>query len=373
MTPSEFEKLFGVKRNVPPNNTGHHAVASGKLEEVRAATTTTDHLYHKYKDFKLEFLWDNFIVKRANNFLTAEGGTGKTRMGIALCMAAKYGYSSFLGNTISIDGNILYLNYEITEPLFKVIAEPIELGVRQGIPLRQVYILNYLNNPRLTIEDAALVIEEHQIKFVVVDSFKACISRLMRERKQKELTNLNSDMYFDVLNHWREKYKVTTLTINHTNKGTKHLKTSGDLGFGPSSVRDFMDYQVFLRYAHDADRPERLLVVDKARFMEKGYCNKLIKMNTDSKGYFYFELLEDGIKEEEFIREEEKQEHELKYEIIALLDERKTYREVSELLGVSQKTIAKIKKDYDATEGKQGEARKAESKESTGQQEECPF
>ena len=361
MRPSEFDKLFGLRNNPTPNpaNSNHQAVASGKLEAVRAATTTTDHLYDKYKDFQLEFLWENFIVKRANNFLTAEGGTGKTRMGIALCMAAKYGQNRFLGNEISIDGNILYLNYEITEPLFKIIAEPIELGVRQPTAWRQVYILNYLNNPSLTIEDAALAIEEHNIKFVIIDSFKACISRLMRERRQKELNNLNADMYFDVLNLWRDKYKLTTLTINHTNKGTKHLKTSGDLGFGPSSVRDFMDYQVFLRYAYDSDRPERLLVVDKARFMEKGRCNKLIKMATDSRGYFSFELLEDGIKEEEFIREEEKPVNEKTEQIIALLDEGKNYQQIREVLKVSNREISNIKKTMQ------------ENKKD--KEEECPF
>jgi len=233
--------------------------------------------------------------------------------------------------------------------------------MRQQTAWRQVYILNYLNNPRLTIEDAALVIEEHNIKFVIVDSFKACISRLMRERKQRELNNLNADIYFDVLNHWREKYKVTTLTINHTNKGTKHLKTSGDLGFGPSSVRDFMDYQVFLRYAYDHERPERLLVVDKARFIEKGRCNKLIKMNTDSQGHFYFELLEDGIKEEEFIREETPT-HPKAKEIVEMLDQGYTYVQIKERLRVSERVIAEVNK-----------LRKDKKETEKEEEEECPF
>ena len=367
MTPSEFEKLFGVKRRTTPtpNNAGHHAVASGKLDEVRAATTTMGDMYHKYKDFQLEFLWENFIVKRANNFLTAEGGTGKTRMGIALAVAAKYGLDRFLGNNLSIDGNVLYLNYEITEPLFKVIAEPIELYLKDANPKqwRETYVLNYVNNPRLTIEDAAIAIEQFGVKFVIIDSFKACISRLMREKKQKELNNLNADIYFDVLNHWRDKYQVTTLTINHTNKGLKNQRTSGDLGFGPSSIRDFMDYQVFLRYAYDNDRPERLLVVDKARFMEKGHCNKLIKMCSDYRGYFYFELLEDGIRETDFITEEKTQ-HPKTEQIIEMLEAGKTYREIKTTLKVTDRVIQEIKKKLEKRGNR--ETRETEN-------EECPF
>jgi len=320
-------------------------------------------LLEKYKDFKLEFLWDNFIVKHANNFITAEGGTGKTRLGIALAVSAKYGLNFFLGNRLSVEGNVLYLNFEITEPLFKVIAEPIELYVRSSNPTMwgEVYVMNFVNNPGLTIEDAAHAMKMYNIKLVIIDSFKACVSRLMREKKQRDLTNLNSDIYFDVLNGWREKYNLTTLTINHTNKGLKNQRTSGDLAFGPSSIRDFMDYQVFLRYAYDSERPERLLVVDKARFIEKGHCNKLIKMCTDYRGYFYFDLLEDGIRETDFISDD-KPAHEKTDKIIELLDEGKTYKEIRTMLNCSEREIANANK-----------FRKEREKPKEEEEEECPF
>lgn len=372
MNTSDFAReILGLKDGEKPTLPQYNPIPNARLEAVKAATVTLGDMYVKYKDFQLEFLWENYIVKQANNFITAEGGTGKTRLGISLAMAAKYGLDSFLGNRLSIDGNVLYLNYEITEPLFKVIAEPIELYVKDTNKTQwgETYVLNYVNNPRLTIEDAAIAIEHCNIKFVIIDSFKACISRLMREKKQKELNNLNADIYFDVLNHWREKYKVTTLTINHTNKGLKNQRTSGDLGFGPSSIRDFMDYQVFLRYAYDNDRPERLLVVDKARFMEKGNCNKLIKMCSDYRGYFYFELLEDGIRETDFITEDKTQ-HPKTEQIIEMLAAGKTYREIKATLKVSNQIIMEVKKEMENGEereeqGTRGTENKAE--------EECPF
>ncbi len=370
MNTSDYARqLLGLKENEKPVLPQYNPIATARLEAVKAATVTMGDMYHKYKDFQLEFLWENFIVKRANNFLTAEGGTGKTRMGIALAVAAKYGLDSYLGNRLSIDGNVLYLNYEITEPLFKVIAEPIELHLKAANPTqwREAYVLNYLNNPRLTIEDAAIAIEHCNVKFIIIDSFKACISRLMREKKQKELNNLNADIYFDVLNHWRDKYNVTTLTINHTNKGLKNQRTSGDLGFGPSSVRDFMDYQVFLRYAYDTDRPERLLVVDKARFMEKGNCNKLIKMGSDPRGYFYFELLEDAIRETDFINEEKTQ-HPKTEQIIEMLEAGASYPKIKSTLSVSDRVISAVKKQWKEEKGSAGRGEEREE-----QEEECPF
>ena len=361
MRPSEFDERFGFNKG--PINPHLYFESAAKEKAVRAATLTMGDMYAKYKDFKLEFLWENYIVKEANNFLTAEGGTGKTRMGIALAVAAKYKQERFLGNELNVDGNVLYLNYEITEPLFKVIAEPIERHLQSvnAKPWHEVYVMNYLNNPTLTIEDAAYAIKACNIKLVIIDSFKACISRLMRERKQRELNNLNSDIYYDVLNGWRDKYKVTTLTINHTNKGLKNQRTSGDLGFGPSSIRDFMDYQVFLRYAYDSERSERLLVVDKARFIEKGKCNKLIKMCTDSSGNFYFELLEDGIRETDFISED-KPPHDKTDKIIELLDEGKTYKEIRTMLNISEREIANANK-----------FRKEKEKPKEDEEEECPF
>jgi len=351
-----------------------------KLMAARAATIGMGDLLEKYKDFKLEFLWDNFIVKHANNFITAEGGTGKTRLGIALAVSAKYGLNFFLGNRLSVEGNVLYLNFEITEPLFKVIAEPIELYVRSSNPTMwgEVYVMNFVNNPGLTIEDAAHAMKCHNIKLVIIDSFKACVSRLMREKKQRDLTNLNSDIYFDVLNGWREKYNLTTLTINHTNKGLKNQRTSGDLAFGPSSIRDFMDYQVFLRYAYDSERPERLLVVDKARFIEKGHCNKLIKMCTDYRGYFYFDLLEDGIRETDFISED-KPTHPKTDQIIEMLEKGASYREIKAALKVTDRVIQEVKKELEkqgnmGNTGNGGNTGNRETWETENEEEEeCPF
>jgi|GEM_PF-2879368 len=372
MDTSDFAReILRLKDGDKPLLPEYNHTPNARLEVVRAATTTMGEMYQKYKDFQLEFLWENFIVKRANNFLTAEGGTGKTRLGIALAVAAKFGQDTLLGNRLSIDGNVLYLNYEITEPLFKVIAEPIEKYVQDThkTQWQETYVLNYVNNPKLTIEDAGIVIREQNIKFVIIDSFKACVSRLMREKKQKELNNLNADIYFDVLNDWRDKYNVTTLTINHTNKGLKNQRTSGDLGFGPSSIRDFMDYQVFLRYAYDTDRPERLLVVDKARFMEKGHCNKLIKMCSDYRGYFYFELLEDGIRETDFITEEKTQ-HPKTEQIIEMLEAGKTYREIKATLKVSNQIIMEIKKGMENREEREEQGTRGTNNE---EEEECPF
>ncbi|MBO9699257.1 MAG: AAA family ATPase [Sporocytophaga sp.] len=330
------------------------AIIEGCLPEIKElkndtsskfnnCTLTTEELYEKYKDFQLRFTWENFIVQRANNFLTAEGGTGKTRLGLSLAMALKYGYSEYLGNKLDHEGNVLYLNYEITEDLFKEMVEPIERNFIQKSPrkINELFILSFAKNRNLTIDEVSQIIEDRKIKLVIIDSFKACVSRLMRDRKQRELNNLNADLYFDVLNSWREKHGVTTLTINHTNKGAKNQKTSGDLGFGPSAIRDFMDYQIFLRYAYDQERTERLLIIDKARFLKRGRHNKLISLDEDIDGSVFFQLIEEHINEEDFINGS-KPSHEKTDEIINLLDQGKKYKEIQDLLHVSPKVVAQV-------------------------------
>jgi len=330
-----------LKPEIKPDKNKESGSDSNATTTIKNSIISSDDLLEKHKNFKLEFLWQDFIVKNGNNFLTAEGGTGKSRLALSLAFCIQYGYNEFLGCLLNTDGNVLYLNYEITEPMFKVLIEPINKYYKAtDLPkVKELFIVTFKGKIKFTIEDVEELIADNNIKFIIIDSFKACASKLYREKNTK-FDNLNADLYFDILDSWREKYKITTLTINHTNKGLKNQKTSGDLAFGPSAVRDFMDYQFFLRYATDNKAPERLLILDKTRFTANGDHDKLIRITDDYTGGLYYKLLESGINEDDFINK--KPPHEKTDEITDLLNEGKKYDEIVELTGVSRQTISRV-------------------------------
>ncbi|HYG37124.1 MAG TPA: AAA family ATPase [Cytophagales bacterium] len=321
---------------------------SNNLTEEKRVLSS-DELIEKHKDYELEFVMDNYIVKGANNFLTAEGGTGKTRFSLCLSYSLLYGLTSYLDSNLRLEGNVLYLNFEMDEPQFKVIAEPINnyyktISIEKS---KEFYIYTFAGNSQYSLGEIEQEIKVHNVKLVIIDSFKGFMSRLMLEKKMSRLDNLNSYAFFDMLNNWKRKLGVTTLTINHTNKGTSQFKTSGDIAFGPSSIRDFMDHQFFLRYASDNKSPERLMILDKTRFSANGNNDNLITLLEDQRG-LRFEITKRGINEDAYMIK--RKPHPKTQEIIELINQGKTYLEITAILNVSKQIISSVKKQMSKTE-----------------------
>ena len=97
-----------------------------KNKKIISATHTSEALIELYKDYKVKFILNPLIFQNGVNILGAERGTGKTRISLSIAFAIVYALKEYLGYLIQAHGDVLYLNYEMAEPEFKLFIEPIE-------------------------------------------------------------------------------------------------------------------------------------------------------------------------------------------------------------------------------------------------------
>ncbi|MBI5219907.1 MAG: AAA family ATPase [Bacteroidia bacterium] len=256
-------------------------------------------LINLYKDYKTDFIMQPLIVKNGNNILGAERGSGKTRFGISLGMCLVYEIKIFLGYNINNFGNVYYLNFEIREPEFKLMLEPIENYFSELTTKKHAFkVISFLSYPKTNITNIFDNIKEDKPILIIVDSLKAFISHVLPLIKEKEITNTNSLKLYDLFNKLKD-HGGTNLILNHTNKGTKKEKSNSDLMFGVSSITDFADHTFLLRKTNDPNK--RLIIPDKCRFSsEVESCTNLVEILSDNE-HLWFKLIEEDVYESDFL------------------------------------------------------------------------
>lgn len=265
------------------------------------ATLNSSELVQRYKDYQVSFILNPMIFKHGINILGAERGTGKTRFCIALSMAIIYERNMFLEYPIDGKGNVLFLNFEMHEPEFKLFVTPIE-RYYQGISekVSEFYSISFLSYPDLTISQIELAIKKHRPVLTIIDSFKAFISIITNERKVDHIDNVNiRSLFFNPVNEWKRKYDTTILVTNHTNKGTKKEKSHSDLMFGPSGLMDYADHTFLLRKTNEPN--QRLIVPDKPRFSEEGSAPVNLIEIISQDDILYFKVIEQGVNEDDYL------------------------------------------------------------------------
>jgi hypothetical protein len=185
---------------------------------------------------------------------------------------------------------------------------------------------------------------------VKASGFCTFASRILTKYKEKELTNLNIGLIYNFLNHWKQKYSVTILILNHTNKGTKSAKSHSDLMFGPSSLIDYADHTFLIRKTNVAN--QRLIVPDKSRFEPEGKTGtNLIEIISDEEK-LWFELKKEDIIESEYCYNDCKAASysEIDKENVILLHKTgKSVREIEALTNIPKSNIARWIKKYNET------------------------
>lgn len=323
------------------------------INPIIGASLTSEELTLKYKDHKLKFILNPIIFKNGTNILGAERGTGKTRISLSIGFAIVYGQSHFLGYEIQEYGDILFLNFELSEPEFKLFVEPIENHFKShATKLHNFHSISFKSNRELTLDDIAYAINEFNPTLVIIDGYKAFASMLQREKNIKEIDNSNAMLMYDYFDLWRNKYNTTVLLTNHTNKGTKGQRSHSDLMYGASAVMDYADQTTLLRKTNEPNL--RLLVPDKNRFNKEGSSTtNLIKIEgNDSENKIWFELIDSDIEESDFMYSEiqaKKHTSNEKYAAVEMhLEQKLSYREIQEKTGIPKSNIERWVKKYQA-------------------------
>ncbi|MCA9469852.1 MAG: AAA family ATPase [Nitrospira sp.] len=166
---------------------------------------------------ELTYRLDPLIPESEGTVLYADGGSGKTYVGLFCALLVQQG-QSLLGLT-GTKGNVLYLDYEANYSVMAYRAKKLRLGH----PCLKVAVPHYRRCIRPLHEDLPAlerIVTEQEIQFLVVDSLAlACGKELERPEAPIQL--------FAAL----RTLKVTSLLITHTPKNTEDKKAFGSVYF----------------------------------------------------------------------------------------------------------------------------------------------
>jgi hypothetical protein len=188
MSAAVFETVFGAGltaelRDEITNDKGlgteilkqaHRHRAGEIMAELRDAQTDTvwnDGLLSTMSDAEVEWRCDGLLAQGGRLLVQAQYKAGKTTMllNLARCLATG---GHFLGrfDTTPVEGNVGYLNYEVSEALFLRWARQV------GVPLDRLYVNNLrgMANPfrnERDLERLADRLLEHEVYSLIVDPY----------------------------------------------------------------------------------------------------------------------------------------------------------------------------------------------------------
>jgi hypothetical protein len=326
-----------------------------KNSKVFNATLSSEELTEKYKDHKVMFIVFPIIFQHGTNLLGAERGTGKTRLAISLAFAIVYCLLDYLGYRINKHGDVLFLNFEMAEPEFKLFVEPIENHFKSNYQKKyNLHSISFKSHRDLILNDIAEAINNIKPVLVIVDGYKAFASMLQREQKIKEIDNSNAMLMYDYFDGWRKDYNTTILLTNHTNKGTKGQKSHSDLMYGASAVMDYADQTTLMRKTNEPN--QRIIVPDKNRFNKEGESstNLIEIIGDDENNKIWFELKQTDVDEAEYMYKDTPSQKYTQQEKNAAVDmslnQKKSLRDIQEITGIPKSSIDRWVKKYNRNE-----------------------
>ncbi|MBL0047504.1 MAG: AAA family ATPase [Bacteroidetes bacterium] len=326
-----------------------------KSSKVLNATLSSEELTEKYKHHKVKFIVFPLIFQYGTNLFGAERGTGKTRISLSIAFAIVYALIGYLGYTINEHGDVLFLNFEMAEPEFKLFVEPIENYFKANYKKKyNLHSISFKSHRDLTLKDIDEAIFNIKPLLVIVDGYKAFASMLQREKGIKEIDNSNAMLMYDYFDRWRKDYNTTILLTNHTNKGTKGQRSHSDLMYGASAVMDYADQTTLMRKTNEPN--QRIIVPDKNRFNREGESstNLIEIIGDDENNKIWFELKQTDVEEADYMYKDtpsQKYSHQEKLAAVDMYTNQKiSLRDIQERTGIPKSSIDRWVKKHNRNE-----------------------
>ncbi len=151
------------------------------------------------------YLVNPLLVEHKPNILYAPGGSGKGQVACWLVAGVQAGVPTVCGMAFK-QANVLYLDWEDDEDTIQERVLAMAAGL--GIPAPEFFYRHCTADLRSQVESVSRFIDEHDIGFVIIDSFEqAAGSSDSNETYQQRAIS--------VLNAVRHLGRVTTLIIDH--------------------------------------------------------------------------------------------------------------------------------------------------------------
>jgi AAA domain len=237
----------------------------------------------------LRRLLGDYILENSAVIFAAERGTGKTLLGLQVCIAVSSEWDTLWGEPIDYHGNTLFINCELSEDtisrrLAKLFDEPV-----QPIQFDKYQSLVYTTKKGLD-EEVSFISDlclKHKPVLIVLDNFRVAFLNAD--------TNNNKEVAkaMHLILSLRDSLQTTIIITDHTRKHTRHLMTESDLQSGSGVKSDLTDSDMFLRRSKQ-DNLYRIFKRSKSRHCEESNGAKLLRLNPDT---LWFDFLEDNVDE----------------------------------------------------------------------------
>ncbi|WP_346238689.1 AAA family ATPase [Niabella insulamsoli] len=298
----------------------------------------------RLEDVKL--LFGHYIPEGTLIHFPSPRGVGKSYFCMQLCMAVAAGVPDFLGEPVTMHGNTLYINNELSEKTLR--RRLLQLHAHCPFPVDQQYKARAFTTKNSLTEDLPTVlqiVERFSPVLIIIDNLRMAFTDT-DTNNNREITK----MMFTLL-ALCESSKTAVVITDHFKKHTSSLLSDSDLQTGSGVKTDLSDGDFFLRKSGQ-DKYLRLLRRGKSRHFEEADDAKLLRFNPAT---MWFDLVEEHVNEAEHIGLKTLRQKEEQQDIARLLQEQgKTFREIAVILGKSKSTVHRwLDADKSSDENKQ--------------------
>lgn len=280
----------------------------------------------------LRKVFGNFILENSTVLFPSERGVGKTFFMLQLAISVAFGKESFCGEPLEVQGNVLYINFELGENTFKKRIANLYRSIPKEHRKYAPFCLSYRGNLMQHLDEIIEAIETIKPVLVIIDNLRAAFSDKDNE-KNKEMVKAIMD-----LNALKDQYLFSFVIVHHTKKGTSDKLTDSDLQSGAGGITDIVDADFFMRKSK-LNKLFRVLKRVKSRECEEQDGAKLIQLNPDT---MWFEFIEDNIDEAEHIFcSSGKSKDEKRNIAMQMRNEGKSLNEIASEFGVHKSSVSR--------------------------------
>lgn len=290
----------------------------------------------------LKMIFGQYIPENSLVHFPSPRGVGKSWFCMQLCIAIASEWPSFLGESITLHGNTLYINLELSEKIIQRRSKKLLDGA--PFPLGEVYKAMVYTSRRNLIDDLpniVTIVEKIKPVLIVIDNLRMAFADV-DTNNNKEITRL----MFTLL-ALCEGTQTSVLITDHFRKHTGSLLSDSDLQTGSGIKTDLSDGDFFLRKSGQ-DKHLRILKRGKSRHFEEADGAKLLRLNPTT---IWFELIADQVNEAEHVGIKNMRDREEQKDLArALRQQEKTLDEIAQILGKGKTTIHRWLRDFEIEE-----------------------
>lgn len=260
-------------------------------------------------------------------------GVGKTFFLLQLCLAISSKEKSFLGETIELSGNTIYVNLELNENTMKrrlktlMSTPPFKIGDDF-----HSFVVTTRNPLLEELSQIAAEIEKYKPVLVVIDNLRMAFVG-SDVNNGTEMTKLMFSLIA-----LRDTFGCAIVITDHFRKHTSNKLTDSDLQSGSGVKTDLSDGDMFLRKSCQ-NITQRILKRCKSRSFEESDAVKLIELCPET---LWFKLIADDVNEAEHIGIKDLSDKKEQIDIAKSMREKgMSYEEIGRNLGKSKSTICR--------------------------------